>query len=77
MTTKTNWSGMNTIDFYCDRILEAAKSEELTLLDLARCAARFKTIAQLFQDTLSRTQDEIKADIRKEFNANKKGDKQA
>ncbi len=63
MTTKTNWSGMNTIDFYCDRILAAAKSEELTLLDLARCAARFTVIAKLFQDTLSRTQDEIMVEV--------------
>ncbi len=63
MGTKSDWSGMNTIDFYCDRIIEAAKSEELTLLDLARCAARFSVIAKLFQDTLSRTQDEILVEV--------------
>ncbi len=63
MTIKTNWSEMNTIDFYCERILEAAKSEELTLLDLARCAARFSVIAKLFQDTLARTQDEIMVEV--------------
>ncbi len=54
---------MNTIDFYCDRILKAAKSEDLTMLDLARCAARFKVIAKLFQDTLARTQDEIMVEV--------------
>ncbi len=67
---------MQLVDFYCKKIVKVATSADLTLLDLAVCAARFKTIAQLFQDTLSRTQDEIKEEIRKEFNANKKGDKQ-
>ncbi len=65
-------SGMDMINLYCEKILEAMKIEDLSLLDLALCAARFKTIAQLFQDTLARTQDEIKEEIR----ADKKGKKQ-
>ncbi len=75
MGTKSDWSGMNTIDFYCDRILAAAKSEELTLLDLARCAARFTVIAKLFQDTLARTQDEIIVEV--SDGTDKKRNKQA
>ncbi len=75
MTTEIKWSGMDSIDFHCDRIIKTAKSEELTLLDLARCAARFSVIAKLFQDTLSRTQDEIMVEVSN--GTDKKGDKQA
>ncbi len=53
------WTGMDRIDFYCDKILRAMKEEDLTLLDLSRCAARFSMVAKLFQDTLARTQDEL------------------
>ncbi len=59
MGTEIKWEGIDTIDFYCDRILEAAKSGELTMLDLARCAARFSVIAKLFQDTLDRLKEEV------------------
>ncbi len=76
MTIKNEWVGMQLIDYHCRRIVEIATSADLTLLDLAICAARFKTIAQLFQDTLSRTQDEIKEKTKEEFNAIKRGDKQ-
>ncbi len=54
------WTPINRIDFYCDKILGAMKSEDLSLLDLALCAARFSSIAKLFQDTFERTQDEVK-----------------
>ncbi len=53
------WTGMNRIDHYCDKILEAMKTEDLSLLDLALCSARFETIAKLFQYTFDRTQEEV------------------
>ena len=76
MTSKIDWhNGMELIDKYCYKIIETLKTEELSLLDLARCAARFCSIGKLFQDTIDRLQDDINADLRKKGKdgTNKKG----
>ncbi len=61
------WTPINRIDFYCDKILGVIKEEDLSLLDLATCAARFSTIAKLFQNSFDRTKEEIEV----EYHANK------
>ncbi len=52
-------NSMEKIVMYCDMIKTVAKyAKEMTLLDLARCEAEFKTLAQLFQTTFDRLQEE-------------------
>ncbi len=51
-------NSMEKINMYCDMIITIAKAKKMTLLDLAFCTARFKTVAQLFQTTIDRIQEE-------------------
>ncbi len=62
MTIK--WSGMDKIDHYCENIVKVIKLKEMSMLDLARCVARFKTFALLLQATIDRIQEERSAELR-------------
>ncbi len=63
------------IDRYCNLIVKALHDEELTMLDLARYAARFRTIAQHFQNSLDRLQEDWEEICNQEENLIKKEDK--
>ncbi len=73
MINKTVIDVVDKIDVHCNKILKILKKEELSMLDLARFAARFKMMGSLFQSTLDRLQEKHTAILQgKPFNGNKK-----
>ncbi len=73
MINKTVIDVMDGVDSHCNEILRILRKNEMSMLDLARCAARFKTMSRLFQTCLDRLQEKHTAILQgKPFNENKK-----